>query len=85
MLNLQTIAETLATICDGRAWLFVTSQANLEGVLGSYKGMAGQDISKIMGRFRTQLTLASADVREVIQKRLLAKKEEEPEVLDVDL
>lgn len=81
MLNLQTIAETLATICDGRAWLFVTSQANLEGVLGSYKGMTGQDISKIMGRFRTQLTLASADVREVIQKRLLAKKEEEPEVL----
>jgi len=48
MLNLQTIAETLATICNGRAWLFVTSQANLEVVLGSYKGMAGQDISKIM-------------------------------------
>jgi hypothetical protein len=81
MLNLQTIAETLATICNGRAWLFVTSQANLEVVLGSYKGMAGQDISKIMGRFKTQLTLASADVREVIQKRLLAKKEDEPEVL----
>jgi hypothetical protein len=34
-----------------------------------------------MGRFKTQLTLASADVREVIQKRLLAKREEEPEVL----
>jgi hypothetical protein len=34
-----------------------------------------------MGRFKTQLTLASADVREVIQKRLLAKTEEEPEVL----
>lgn len=81
MLNLQTVAETLGTVCEGRAWVFVTSQADLEGVLGSFKGLAAQDITKIMGRFKTQLTLASADVREVIQKRLLAKKEEEPEVL----
>lgn len=81
MLNLQTVAETLGTVCNGRAWIFVTSQADLEGVLGSFKGMAAQDITKIMGRFKTQLTLASADVREVVQKRLLAKHEEEPEVL----
>ena len=81
MLNLQTVAETLGTVCNGRAWVFVTSQADLEGVLGAFKGMEAQDITKIMGRFKTQLTLASADVREVIQKRLLAKKEGEPEVL----
>ena len=58
MLNLQTVAETLGTVCDGRAWVFVTSQADLEGVLGAFKGMAAQDITKIMGRFKTQLTLA---------------------------
>ena len=81
MLNLQTVAETLGTVCNGKSWVFVTSQADLEGVLGSFRGMEAQDISKIMGRFKTQLTLASADVREVIQKRLLAKKEDEPEVL----
>jgi hypothetical protein len=81
MLNLQTVAETLGTVCGGRAWIFVTSQADLEDVLGAFKGMEAQDITKIMGRFKTQLTLASADVREVIQKRLLAKTEEEPEVL----
>lgn len=81
MLNLQTVAETLGTVCDGRAWVFVTSQADLQGVLGSFKGMAEQDITKILGRFKTQITLAGADVREVIQKRLLAKKEDEPEVL----
>ena len=81
MLNLQTVAETLGTVCNGRAWVFVTSQADLEGVLGAFKGMEAQDITKIMGRFKTQLTLASADVREVIQKRLLAKQEDEPEVL----
>ncbi len=81
MLNLQTVVETLGTVCEGRAWVFVTSQADLEGVLGTFKGMAAQDITKIMGRFKTRLTLASADVREVIQKRLLAKREDEPEVL----
>jgi len=81
MLNLQTLAETLATICDGRAWIFVTSQADLEGVLGTFRGTEGQDLSKINARFKTQLTLASGDVRQVIRERLLAKKEAEPEVL----
>ncbi len=81
MLNLQTVAETLGTVCQGRAWVFVTSQADLEGILGSFRSMEAQDISKIQGRFKTQLTLASADVREVIQKRLLAKTEDEPEIL----
>jgi hypothetical protein len=81
MLNLQTVAETLATVCNGRAWIFVTSQADLEGVLGAFRGMEAQDISKITGRFNTKMTLTGSDVREVIQKRLLAKKEEEPEVL----
>lgn len=81
MLNLQTITETLDTVCGGRAWVFVTSQADLAGVLGDFRGMTSQDISKIQGRFVTRMTLASADVREVIQKRLLAKSEAEPEVL----
>jgi hypothetical protein len=81
MLNLQTVAETLGTVCNGRAWIMVTSQADLEGVLGNFRGMDAEDVSKIQGRFKTRLTLASADVREVIQKRLLAKREEEPEIL----
>lgn len=81
MLNLQTVAETLGTVCNGKAWIFVTSQADLEGILGAFKGMEAQDITKIQGRFKTQITLASADVREVIQKRLLAKREAEPECL----
>jgi hypothetical protein len=81
MLNLQTVAETLATKCNGRAWLFVTSQANLEGILGEFRGMDGNDITKIQGRFKTQITLASADVQEVIQERLLAKTQAEPDVL----
>lgn len=81
MLNLQTVAETLGTVCGGRSWIFVTSQAALDQILGDLKEIQAQDITKIMGRFKSQLTLASADVREVIQKRLLSKKQEEPEVL----
>jgi len=81
MLNLQTIAETLATVCKGRSWVFVTSQGDLQRVLGELKKEQGQDFTKIAARFKTRLTLTSANVREVIQKRLLAKKEAEPEVL----
>jgi hypothetical protein len=81
MLNLQTLAETLATVCDGKAWIFVTSQADLEGVLGTFRGTKAHDLSKITARFKTQITLASGDVREVIQERLLAKTEAEPEIL----
>jgi hypothetical protein len=75
MLNLQTVAETLATKCDGRAWIFVTSQGKLESVIGKLDEGLGNDISKITGRFAIRPTLTSANVAEVIQKRLLAKKE----------
>jgi len=81
MLNLQTIAESLSTVCKGRAWVLVTSQGDLQRILGDLDGAAAQDFTKIQARFKTRLTLTSADVREVIQKRLLAKKEAEPEVL----
>ena len=81
MLNLQTIAETLGTVCDGRAWVFVTSQADLRRVLGDLEGGEAQDFSKIEARFKTRLNLTGRDVREVIQKRLLAKQEDEPQVL----
>lgn len=81
MLNLQTIAETLSTVCGGRAWVFVTSQGDLQKVLGELRVEQGQDFTKIEARFKTRLTLTGADVREVIQKRLLAKRDPEPEVL----
>jgi hypothetical protein len=81
LLNLQTVVESLATATDGRATVFITSQADLEGILGQVKFEQADDLSKIQGRFKTKLTLASADVQEVIQRRLLAKDPEEPEQL----
>ncbi len=81
LLNLQTVVESLATATDGRATVFITSQADLEGILGQVKFEQADDLSKIQGRFKTKLTLASADVQEVIQRRLLAKTPNEPEQL----
>jgi hypothetical protein len=76
MLNLQTITEELGTICRGRAWVVVTSQEDIDAVLGEMKQRSANDFSKIQGRFRTRLSLSSANVDEVIQSRLLAKRVE---------
>ena len=76
MLNLQTITEELGTVCKGRAWVVVTSQEDIDAVLGEIQGTRANDFSKIQGRFRTRLSLSSANVDEVIQERLLAKRDE---------
>jgi hypothetical protein len=73
MLNLQTIAESLNTKCAGRSWVFVTSQEDMEKVIGDRTKQQGNDFSKIQARFKTRLKLTSADVEEVIRKRLLEK------------
>ena len=76
MLNLQTLTEALGTVCMGRAWVVVTSQEDIDAVLGEMQGARANDFSKIQGRFRTRLSLSSANVDEVIQERLLAKRQE---------
>ncbi len=76
MLNLQTIAESLATRCKGQSWIIVTSQEDLESVIGDDRAIQSNDFSKIIGRFRIRIPLTSANVDEVIEKRLLEKKVE---------
>lgn len=75
MLNLQTITEQLGTVCEGRAWVVVTSQEELDAVLGDLRGGKQHDFSKIQGRFKTRLSLSSANVDEVIKRRILEKNE----------
>lgn len=75
MLNLQTIAESLNTKCQGRAWIFVTSQEDMDRVIGDRTRQQGNDFSKIQARFKTRVKLTSADVEEVISKRLLEKND----------
>lgn len=73
MLNLQTIAETLATRTKGQSWILVTSQEDMSRILGDMNARQGNDFSRIQARFTTKLNLTSANVDEVIQKRLLDK------------
>ena len=75
MTNLQTVAESLATKCQGRAWIIVTAQEDMNSVLGDVSKQQSNDFSKIQARFANRLKLTSADVAEVIQKRLLTKNE----------
>ena len=73
MTNLQTIAESLNTKCKGQAWVIVTSQQDMESIIGDGRAFQSQDFSKIMARFDVKMPLNSADVAEVIQRRLLSK------------
>ena len=69
MLNLQTVVEDLGTECGGKVWVMVTSQQDIDAVTR----VKGNDFSKIQGRFNTRLSLSSANVDEVIKRRILEK------------
>lgn len=71
MLNLQTVVEDLGTYCGGRAWVIVTSQEDIDSITK----VKGNDFSKIQGRFNTRLILSSANVDEVIKRRILRKND----------
>ncbi|MDB4655544.1 BREX system P-loop protein BrxC [Flavobacteriales bacterium] len=73
MLNLQTIAETLATRTKGNSWILVTSQEDMEKVVGDMNKSQQNDFSRIQARFKIKVPLTSANVDEVIEKRLLKK------------
>lgn len=75
MLNLQTIAETLATRTKGASWILVTSQEDMERVVGDMNKSQQNDFSRIQARFKIKIPLTSANVDEVIEKRLLEKNE----------
>lgn len=76
MLNLQTVAETLATKTKGSSWILVTSQEDMEKVVGDMNKQQHNDFSRIQARFKLKIPLTSANVDEVIEKRLLKKTAE---------
>lgn len=79
MLNLQSIVEDLGTYTQGKAWVIVTSQQAIDQVTDNING---QDFSKIQGRFHTRISMSSANVDEVIKKRLLTKTSESEALLE---
>ena len=81
MLNLQTVVEDIGIHCGGKCWVLVTSQQDIDAIT---KGQVkGNDFSKIQGRFNTRLSLSSANVDEVIKKRILDKKEGAKQSLEI--
>jgi hypothetical protein len=76
MTNLQTVAESLATKCNGQAWIIVTAQEDMASVVGETSKQQGNDFTKIQARFNNRMKLTSQDVAEVIQLRLLEKRDE---------
>lgn len=76
MLNLQTIAESLATTTKGHSWILVTSQEDMDKIVGDMNRSQQNDFSRIQARFAIKVPLTSANVDEVIEKRLLKKKPE---------
>lgn len=81
MLNLQTVAESLATKTKGTSWVLVTSQEDMEKVVGDMNKQQQNDFSRIQARFKIKVPLTSANVDEVIEKRLLKKKPEAQKAL----
>lgn len=82
MLDLQMVVEDLAQYCQGKVWVVVTSQQDIDSL--NRGGMSSNDFSKIQGRFNTRLPLSSANADEVIKKRLLAKTEEASAILTTE-
>ncbi len=78
MLNLQTLVENLGATCQGRVWVMVTSQEAIDEITK----VAGNDFSKIQGRFNTRLSLSSSSVDEVIKRRVLEKTDAARAVLE---
>lgn len=79
MLNLQTVVEDLGKICNGKAWVIVTSQQAIDSITK----VKSNDFSKIMGRFDTKLILSPTDVDEVIKKRILTKTKAASDNLEI--
>lgn len=76
MINLQTIAEELNTLCGGDSWIVVTSQESMDDIVGEMSDASGNAFSKIQARFAIKMTLTSQEAKEVIKERLLAKTSE---------
>ena len=81
MVNLQSVAEELNTVCEGASWVVVTSQENMEDTIGQMTDRSANDFSKIQARFKIKMQLTSKDAKEVIKQRLLAKnRDAKPEL-----
>lgn len=72
LINLQSLVEQLGNVCGGKVWVICTGQEAVDEIIRTRE----DEFSRIMARFKTRLSLSSSSADEVIQKRILLKKEE---------
>lgn len=87
--NLRAIVEQFGKVSleklrkreiPGPAWIIVTAQEKLQEVY-NYIASARIDLPRLQDRFKYQIDLSPADIREVATKRVLSKKEEKEGIL----
>ena len=79
LLNLQSLIEKLGSSCRGKVWVVATGQEALDDMIK----VRTDEFSRIMARFKVRLSLTSSSVGEVIEKRLLSKKPEAEDNLEM--
>lgn len=72
LINLQSLVEQIGSACGGKVWVVCTGQEAVDEIIRTREN----EFSRIMARFKTRLSLSSSSVDEVIQKRILLKKDE---------
>ncbi len=70
--NLQSLVEKIGTECNGKIWVVCTGQEAIDEIIKTRE----DEFSRIQARFKTRLSLTSASADEVIQKRVLRKKDD---------
>ena len=79
LLNLQSLIEKLGSTCRGQVWVVATGQEALDDMIK----VRTDEFSRIMARFKVRLSLTSSSVGEVIEKRLLSKKNDAEDNLEM--
>ena len=79
LLNLQSLIEKLGSTCRGKVWVVATGQEALDDMIK----VRTDEFSRIMARFKVRLSLTSSSVGEVIEKRLLSKKADAEDNLEM--
>lgn len=78
LLNLQTLIVQLGANCHGKVWVMCTGQDALDEIIK----VRSDEFSRIMDRFKVRLSLTSSSADEVIQRRILAKKDDAQVLLE---
>ena len=76
----ESLTRLKANKIPGPAWIIVTAQEKLQEVY-NYLATGRIDLPKLQDRFKHQIDLSPADIREVATRRVLRKKQSKESIL----